>query len=161
PQGLTQTYYHAFAPRLGLAWSPSSKDGALGKLTGGPGKTSIRLGYGIFYNPVEQLVLEQFSAEPPFGGSSSLSNPLFQAPYASQSGAIAPNPFNGVLSPVRGQPVDFSVFRPILLFGEFQPDLRTQYAEQYNLTIQREFRGDILFQIGYVGSQAHRLLATR
>jgi hypothetical protein len=161
PRGLTQTYYNAFAPRIGLAWSPGAKDGALAKLTGGPGKTSIRVGYGIFYNPVEQLVLEQFSAEPPFGGSSSLSNTLFQTPFVSQSGAVSPNPFNGVLNPTPGQPVDFSVFRPILLFGEFQPNMRTQYSEQYNLTIQRELPGDVLFQVAYVGSQAHRLLATR
>ncbi len=161
PRGLTQTYYNAFAPRIGLAWSPGSKDGALSKLTGGPDKASIRVGYGIFYNPVEQLVLEQFSAEPPFGGSSSLSNTLFQTPFVSQSGLISPNPFNGVLNPTPGQPVDFSVFRPILLFGEFQPHMRTQYSEQYNLAIQRQLPGNILLQVAYVGSQGHRLLATR
>ena len=58
PAGLTSTYYKTFAPRLGIAWSP-----------GDSGKTSIRAGWGLFYNPMEQLVLEQFSAEPPFGGS--------------------------------------------------------------------------------------------
>ena len=63
PNGLTKTYYKAFAPRVGLAWSPEWKDGVLGKLAGGPGKTSIRMGWGMFYNPIEQLVLEQFSAE--------------------------------------------------------------------------------------------------
>jgi len=160
PRGMTQTYYKSFAPRIGLAWSPGWTNGFLSKLTGGPGKSSIRMGYGIFYNPVEQLVLEQFSAEPPFGGSTSLSNTLLQAPFVSQSGLISPNPFNGVLTPTPGTPVDWSVFRPILLFGEFQPDMRTQYAEQYNLTIQRELPGNILFQIGYVGSQGHRLLGT-
>src|SRR5256885_17239428 len=61
PVGLTSTYYKSIAPRIGLAWSPSATDGALGKLFGGPGKTSIRAGYGIFYNPIEQLVMEQFS----------------------------------------------------------------------------------------------------
>ncbi|HZC66722.1 MAG TPA: TonB-dependent receptor, partial [Candidatus Dormibacteraeota bacterium] len=69
PLGLTDTYFKAFAPRLGLNWSPSAQDGWLKKLTGGPGKTSISAGFGLFYNPIEQLVLEQFSAEPPFGGS--------------------------------------------------------------------------------------------
>src|SRR5262249_52741506 len=69
PNGLSNAYYKSFAPRIGLAWSPSARDGFFGKFFGGPGKTSIRAGYGIFYNPVEQLVLEQFSAEPPFGGS--------------------------------------------------------------------------------------------
>ncbi len=53
-----------------MAWSPGWTEGWKAKLTGGPGKTSVRAGFGLFYNPIEQLVLEQFSAEPPFGGSS-------------------------------------------------------------------------------------------
>jgi hypothetical protein len=158
PNGLTQTYYRSFAPRLGLAWSPGATSGWLAKLTGGPGKTSIRLGAGMFYNPIEQLVLEQFSAEPPFGGSVLLSGTQFNLPFAFQSGGFAPNPFGGILNPVRGQSVDWSIFRPILLFGEFQPNMRSQYSEQYNFTIQRQIAKDLLFQIGYVGTQAHRLL---
>lgn len=160
PNGLTNTYYKGFAPRIGLNWSPGWKDGLLGKLVGGPGKTSISMGYGIFYNPIEQLVLEQFSAEPPFGGSNSISNPLFQTPYVTQSGGVLPNPFNGILNPTRGQPVDWSTFRPMILFGEFPADLRLQYSDQYNLTVKRELPHDILIQVGYVGSQGHRLLAS-
>jgi hypothetical protein len=38
--------------------------------------------------------------------------------------------------------------------------MRPQYSDQYNLTIKRELPGDILFQVAYVGSQGHRLLAT-
>jgi len=158
PNGLTQTYYKSFAPRLGLAWSPGATSGWLAKLTGGPGKTSIRLGAGMFYNPIEQLVLEQFSAEPPFGGSVLLSGTQFNLPFAFQSGGFAPNPFGGILNPVRGQSVDWSIFRPILLFGEFQPNMRSQYSEQYNFTIQRQIAKDLLLQIGYVGTQGHRLL---
>jgi carboxypeptidase family protein len=161
PNGLTQTYYKSFAPRLGLAWSPGATTGWLSKLTGGPGKTSIRMGAGMFYNPIEQLVLEQFSAEPPFGGSVLLSGTQFNLPFAFQSGGFAPNPFGGILTPVRSQPVDWSIFRPLLLFGEFQPKMRSQYSEQYNFTIQRQLAKDLLFQIGYVGTQAHRLLQTR
>jgi hypothetical protein len=160
PNGLTQTYYKSFAPRLGLAWSPGATSGWLAKLTGGPGKTSIRMGAGMFYNPIEQLVLEQFSAEPPFGGSVLLSGTQFNLPFEFQSGGFAPNPFGGVLSPVRGKPVDWSIFRPLLLFGEFQPNMRSQYSEQYNFTIQREIAKDLLLQVGYVGTQAHRLLQT-
>jgi hypothetical protein len=161
PNGLTQTYYKSFAPRLGVAWSPGATSGWLAKLTGGPGKTSIRMGAGMFYNPIEQLVLEQFSAEPPFGGSVLLSGTQFNLPFAFQSGGFAPNPFGGILSPARGKPVDWSIFRPLLLFGEFQPNMRSQYSEQYNFTIQRQLAKDLLFQIGYVGTQAHRLLQTR
>ncbi|MGH9453961.1 MAG: hypothetical protein ACRD2O_08330, partial [Terriglobia bacterium] len=156
--GMTQTYYKSFAPRIGLAWSPGSGSGLLAKLTGGPGKTSVRMGWGMFYNPMEQLVLEQFSAEPPFGGSSFLYNPLFNTPYLGQNGSPTPNPFSGIKNPTRGQPVDWSLFRPLLLFGEMQPNVRSQYAEQYNLTIQREITQNLVFEIGYVGSQGHRLL---
>jgi outer membrane receptor protein involved in Fe transport len=160
PVSLTNTYYKAFAPRIGLAYSPSSDSGWKHKLFGGSGTSSIRMGWGIFYNPVEQLVLEQFSAEPPFGGSSFFSSPVFNTPFEGQDGTIYPNPFNGILNPKPGQAIDWSSFRPILLFGQFKPNLRTQYEEQYNFTIQRQLRGDVLVQIGYVGTQGHRLLAS-
>ena len=149
PPGMTQTYYKAFAPRFGIAWSPGTS-----------GKTSIRAGWGMFYNPIEQLVLEQFSAEPPFGGSTFLVETFFNTPYYAQAGFPYPNPYNGIQNPVRGQPVDWSLFRPILLFGEFQPHMRSQYSDQYNLTIQHQLAKDLVLQVGYVGSQGHRLLVS-
>jgi carboxypeptidase family protein len=156
PAGLTQTYYKAFAPRIGIAWSP-----------GKSGKTSIRAGWGMFYNPIEQLVLEQFSAEPPFGGSTLIFGTMFNTPFYAQGGFQFPNAFNpqggeftGIQNPKPGQPVDWSIFRPILLFGEFQPHMRTQYSDQYNFTIQRELARNLVLQLGFVGSQGHRLLAT-
>jgi hypothetical protein len=160
PNGLTQTYYKAFAPRIGIAWSP-----------GNSGKTSIRTGWGLFYNPIEQLVLEQFSAEPPFGGSTFPFNTGFNTPFQDQGGptvATYPNPFglaslsgvNGILNPQRGQGVDWGMFRPNTLFGQFQPHMRSQYSAQYNLTIQRQLTKDMKLEVGYVGSQGHRLLAT-
>src|ERR1700676_2537392 len=159
PNGLTQTYYKAFAPRLGLNWSPGSRDGWLAKVTGGPGKTSIGMGYGIFYNPIEQLVLEQFSAEPPFGGSESIIGNFLQTPFVDQTGGVHPNPFTGVLNPPRGTPIDWTRFLGTTYFGDFQPHMRPQYSDQYNFTIKRELPGDILLQLGYVGSTGHRLLA--
>jgi hypothetical protein len=158
PTGLTQTYYKAFAPRIGIAWSPGSS-----------GKTSIRTGWGLFYNPIEQLVLEQFSAEPPFGGSTFPFNTLFNEPFLDQGGQFSyPNPFglqqlggvNGILNPTPGQPTDWAMFRPNTLFGQFQPHMRSQYSAQYNVTIQRQLSKDMKLEVGYVGSQGHRLLAT-
>jgi len=160
PAGMTQTYYNAFAPRIGLAYSPNFTNGALGKLFGSNGKTSIRTGWGLFYNPMEQLVLEQFGAEPPFGGSSSLPGTFFNTPFIGQSGSVTPNPFTGILNPKPNTPQDWASFRPMLLYGDFQPKMRTQYTAQYNFTIQRELAKDIVLQLGYVGSQGHRLLAS-
>jgi Carboxypeptidase regulatory-like domain len=150
PQGLTDSYYKSFAPRIGIAWDPWKN-----------GKTTIRGGFGLFYNPIEQLVLEQFQGEPPFGGSSLLSEGLFNTPFISQDGNQSPNPFNGILTPPAGQSIDWSSFRPILLFGELEPHLRAQYTSQYNLGIQREIGKDMVLSVGYVGSQGHRLLATK
>ncbi|HWZ83886.1 MAG TPA: carboxypeptidase regulatory-like domain-containing protein [Terriglobales bacterium] len=151
PRGLTQSYYNAWAPRIGIAWDPW-KDG----------KTTIRGGWGLFYNPIEQLVLEQFQGEPPFGGSSLISGGLFNTPFVFQSGGTpAPNPFNGILSPKPGDSIDWSAFRPILLFGELEPKMRAQYTAQYNFGITRELAKDLVLSVGYVGSQGHRLLATK
>ena len=69
---MTSTYYKAFAPRVGLSYSPNFTSGFLGKLFGSNGKTSIRTGWGLFYNPMEQLVL----------GSSALNHPLAAAPVS-------------------------------------------------------------------------------
>ncbi len=161
PAGMTQTYHKAFAPRIGIAYSPSFTSGALGKLFGANGKTSIRAGWGMFYNPMEQLVLEQFGAEPPFGGSTLLQQTFFNTPFLSQNGGSpTPNPFSGILSPKPGSPQDWSTFRPMLLYGDFQPKMRTQYTAQYNFTIQRQLAQDVVLQVSYVGSQGHRLLAS-
>ncbi len=162
PKGLTKPYYNAFAPRIGIAWDPQ-KDG----------KTTVRAGFGMFYNPIEQLVLEQFQAEPPFGGSTTISQGFFSTPFVLQScdplpcgggqpnqTGIIPNPFGTILDPAHGTPVDWSAFRPIVLFGELQPKLRAQYTEQYNLGIERQLSKDTVLSLGYVGSQGHRLLAT-
>jgi outer membrane receptor protein involved in Fe transport len=164
PKGLTAAYYHAFAPRIGIAWDPWKK-----------GTTTVRAGFGVFYNPIEQLVLEQFQAEPPFGGSTTVSQGFFQTPFVLQScpfspgnpcgaannpGGIIPNPFGSILTPAHGTPIDWSTFRPIVLFGELQPNLKSQYTEQYNVGIEREISKDTVLSLGWVGSQGHRLLAT-
>ncbi len=92
---------------------------------------------------MEQLVLEQFSAEPPFGGSNIISYPLFNTPYLKinpgwpeaesvqwHSSSAAQGTGSGRLA---------AIFRPLLLYGQFQPHLRTQYSAQYNLNIQRNY----------------------
>jgi hypothetical protein len=103
-----------------------------------------------------------------------ISEGLFQTPFALQScqtgiaptpcnvadGGIIPNPFNGFLTPAPGTPIDWAQFRPILLFGQVPKQLKSQYTEQYNFNIQRELAKDLVLQVGYVGSQGHRLLAT-
>ena len=67
PKTLAPTKYNNFGPRFGLAYSPGFSDGLLGKIFGGPGKTSIRASYGIYYTSVEDLTLFYEVADAPFG----------------------------------------------------------------------------------------------
>ena len=67
PKTLAPTKYNNLGPRLGLAYSPSFSDGVLGKVFGGPGKTSIRAAYGLYYTSVEDLNLFYEVADAPFG----------------------------------------------------------------------------------------------
>ena len=158
---LTRDYLHSFAPRFGLAWSPDWTNGWLAKLSGGARRTSVRLGWGMFYDSNEELIFgENLAAQPPFGGSSGVSNGFFNTPFLGQDGSITPNPFHGFLDPKRGSPVDFASFRPITLYGGFPPRLKSQYSEHYHFTVQRELARNAMLQFGYVGSQGHRLLAT-
>jgi hypothetical protein len=161
PDGLTHDYLHSFAPRLGLTWSPDWTTGWLSALSGGTGRTSIRGAWGIFYDSNEELMFgENLAAQPPFGGSTSISNVFFNTPFLGQDGSVTPNPFHGFLYPRPGSAVDFALFRPITLYGTLPPALRSQYSEHYHLTVQRDLPHDTLLQFGYGGGQGHRLTAT-
>jgi hypothetical protein len=52
---------------LGLAYAPNWSNGWLGKLAGGPGKTSIRLGAGRFFTAIEGLTIAYPTGNPPYG----------------------------------------------------------------------------------------------
>ena len=67
PRTLAPTQYNRFAPRLGIAYSPGATDGTVAKLTGGPGKTSIRVGAGIYYTAIEDVTLFNEVGDAPFG----------------------------------------------------------------------------------------------
>src|SRR5207249_5332667 len=57
PPTLAPTHYNNFAPRIGIAYSPGFTDGVMSKIFGGPGKTSIRASFGIYYTSIEDLNL--------------------------------------------------------------------------------------------------------
>src|ERR1700684_3168854 len=83
PRTLGRPGNRDFAPRIGLAYSPSgSEDGVLSKLLGGPGKTSIRASYGMFYSAIEALTIGVMSANAPYGTTyTSPAPPLFSTPF--------------------------------------------------------------------------------
>jgi outer membrane receptor protein involved in Fe transport len=46
-------------PRVGLAYSPGFEKGILGKIFGGTGNSSIRMGYGIYHGRIFQSVFRK------------------------------------------------------------------------------------------------------
>ncbi len=67
--------YHDFAPRLSIAYSPGAQDGFLKKIFGGPGKTSIRAGFGVVYDRVGESLVDTFDQNGSFGLFTELTNP--------------------------------------------------------------------------------------
>jgi len=61
------------APRVGMAFSPQSDSGWLKKLFGGPGKTSVRAGFGMYYDEFGQSLI-RISDATSLGFSSTLQN---------------------------------------------------------------------------------------
>jgi len=159
PRTLAPTRYNNFAPRIGLAYSPSGGDGWLGKLFGA-GQTSIRAGYGLFYTSFEGATDFNEIGDAPYGDYYAPSTPTFANPFVSRpSGATSVSPFP-IQLPVQ-QDLDFAAkgFLPIGASPGFYHKNRLPYAEEYELSIQRQFSSSTLLTLSYVGTQAHRLLS--
>ena len=166
PKTLAPTRYNNFGPRLGLAYSPGFTDGILGKIFGGPGKSSIRAAYGIYYTSVEDLNLFYEVADAPFGLYwQSPSSVLFDQPFLNrQSGQSLGQRFPYDL-PIPGDPnskaTPFGVFEPINYFPGYNIHNRLPYAEHFNLSIQRELTKSTVLTLAYVGTEGHRLITSQ
>jgi len=157
--------YSNFAPRFGLAYSPNFRKGWLGKILG-PGRTSLRAGYGIFYTAFEGLSASIMSANPPYGYDyNSSTSPLFAEPFlAAATGQSLGQPFPspiasyGASAAKPDTTVDWSKYEPITGVPAFFPGNVSPYAESHSLSLQRELGPDTVFSLSYVGSEAHHLL---
>ena len=86
PRGLAPTQWNNVAPRVGIAWSPGFSDGIGGKIFGGPGKTSIRAAWGLYYTSIEDLHLFYEVGDAPYGLYwPSIVPPLFEEPFRTRS----------------------------------------------------------------------------
>jgi len=155
-----------FAPRIGIAYSPSKREGFLGKIIGGPGKTSIRAGFGLFYSVIQGNTIAIDEPQPPYGSSyTSPAPPLFATPFINAADGVQhvqpfPLKFPRLNASVNNPNpnIDFSPFLPQAGMTAPTPHNSYPYNENYFLSIERQLRADTLLSVSYAGSQAHHLL---
>ena len=163
PKTLAPTDYNNFAPRLGLAYSPGFSDGALGKIFGGPGKTSIRAAYGIYYTSIEDLNLFYEVADAPFGLYwTAPVSVMFDEPFRIRANGQSLGQRFPFTAPIPGAPsnatLDFSVYEPMNYFPGYNKHNVLPYGEHFNLSIQRELSKSTVLTLAYVGTSGHHLI---
>ena len=136
--------FHDFAPNIGIAWDPF-----------GDGKTSIRAGYSINYVN-DELISAPYNA--------AVSNPGVSAQTgASQlSGVTVSNPQAIALPPMSntfsGNWANLYNFNTGISYGyAVDPNLKTPYVQQWNLSIQREIGWNSSVTVSYIGNKGTKL----
>lgn len=182
-----KTGFTHFGPRLGLAWAPHGSGfkehltGGPGKFSIRAG-AGVYFNQVEEEQTLQNLTAPPFALTSTGVGDASGAHPSFAAPYtsvnpatvnytvyngasppsgtsptapASVAGATLANkfPFN---PPAAGSTVDFSFFEPFSL-NVIDPSYSVPYSVNYNLTLQREFPGQMVLSVGYVGSQGRHL----
>jgi len=169
--------YKDFAPRLSVAYAPKAEGGFSKRIWGGPGKSSIRAGYGMYYDHFGEGVVNSFDQLGSFGLTTTLTNPAgvqtvdgsarfstlnaIPSSSASTSGVcpVAPCPL------VEPAPAgSFPVTPPAGIASGYaitwglDDHLKTPYSHLLDFSITRELPKSFVFEASYVGRFAHRLL---
>ena len=132
-----------FAPRVSIAWDVTGK-----------GKTVVRSGIGMFFDASSQdMVIGHFPYASPYAPGPAFNN-VGPDPYRILSASLATNtmeyntPLFAASAPTScGECDTFSYDR----------NIKTPYMENYNLNIQQQLTSKTVIQVGYVGSEGHRL----
>ena len=161
PSTLAPTRYNNFAPRIGLAYSPSAENGLLKTLTGGPGKTSIRVGWGKFYSTFEGATNFNEIGDAPFGiFYGSPVPPQFVTPFVDRgTGNIEGQRFPVPL-PTTDTVINWANYLPIGTSPAFWHKNVLPYTEEYQLSVERQLGSATLLTASYVGTQGHHLLSS-
>ena len=163
--------YKDVAPRFAFAYSPTSNNSFWGKLLGPSGKTSIRGGYGIYYDHFGEGVVNSFDREGSFGLTTNLENPsgvqttncvarfvdlttMPSGPACGGTPELPGAPAAGFPSTPPGMGANGSF---AIAWG-VDNSMKTPYSEVADFSITREFPRQFVIELSYVGRFSHRLL---
>ncbi len=149
-----------FAPRIALAYSPQGNDGLSKFLFGGAGHTSIRAGYGMYYDLVGQALATSVDSSA-FGFATRLTNPAnataLASPRFTDFFGVPTSSAYYLAAPKGGFPQTYpNIFA---ITSGLDDQLQAPYTENFDFSIGREFKGGFFVQGAYVGRFSHRSLA--
>ncbi|MGA8597021.1 MAG: carboxypeptidase regulatory-like domain-containing protein [Bryobacteraceae bacterium] len=140
PAGGFASSWVQVAPRFGFAYN-----------VGGKGKTTIRGGWGIFYQPPFVEAFNNMVDSPPWSPQYQFLRTSFMNPYGG-----TPNPFPAQFAPfIPPSTVSFPI--PLSLAVSYQPNWKPTDVMNWNLTVEQQLAKDILLRIGYVASKGTHL----
>ena len=158
-----------FSPRVAFAWNPSYSSGFLGSLFGGH-KSVLRGGYSRVYDRINGVGIVMIPAlGVGFGNNLRCVGPQVNTGVVSCGTSNPSNAFRigtdgtqlplpGLASIPSGQPLIPGTNSPYeSLDFRIDPKRKVGYANTFDLTYQRELRGNMLLEIGYVGNYAQKL----
>lgn len=137
---LLKAQHTNFAPRLGIAWAIDPK-------------TAVRAGFGIFFGGIESLGYWpnlgenypfQFTGSFPALGSCT-------ANYCPTDGITIGDGFATIIAN------GFASNTTNLTMRGAEPEPKTTYTEDYNLSVERAITNDLVATVGYVGNASRHL----
>ena len=144
----------AFEPRIGIAWSPR-----------GARKTSIRAGYSIYHDSSWNQGAQGLWQNPPYWAESASGSFFFPDLCPFSTSACASNPATPPSGysisqgfPLISEPTSPSQFGGNLNAADL--DFKQGRIQQFNLNIERQLPGDVLFTVGYAGARSSHLLTS-
>ena len=152
--------HHDFAPRLALAYTPRAESGFSRFLFGGPNRTSIRAGAGLYYDAFGQAILRSYDSTA-LGFSSSLQNPLnaSSSTYPRFTGYYNV-PFSSQFFPAASPTSTFPQTYPdaFAITNSIDDQLKAPYSISLDFNVQRELGHGFMVQGAYIGRLSRRSL---
>ncbi len=153
PSTISPTQYNNFGPRIGLAWAPSGG-------IWGENKTSIRAAYGVYYLGAADNGNFGIIGDAPWGLYWASPQPTeFASPYITRSNGVTQGqhfPFTFPSGPGPFPNFQFGSLMPLYVPGYYNKN-KTQMAEHYNISIQRQLDKSTVLTVAYVGTQGHHI----
>jgi hypothetical protein len=150
--------WNDFGPRLGIAYSPDISSGFLHAVFGGHGKSSIRVGYGLYYTNIEGSSVYSFSSAPYGYHYTAPAPPLLSMPFISRASGHN----NGQRFPLppatSNANINWAEFEPISGIRSPLVNSPSPYTEHVDVSLQRQLATNTVFTVDYVGSFGHHLI---